>query len=370
VAATLAVSRDDLKRARILASAPVTPDGSGPRAVLRVEGFALTTNNLFYTSYGDPLSSFWSFFPLADPGWGCVPAWGYATVVTSDVEGVAVGARYFGYVPMASEVTVQPANIGATSFLDSAGNRPAAIPIYNTYNASAADPLYSPELEPAMMLFRPLFTTSFLLADFLVENAFFGAEQVVLSSASSKTAYGTAYALSKSRGTRIVGLTSEKNRSFVDGLGIYDQVVTYADVGSIVRTRTAYVDVAGAPALRSSLRHVLRNALTYDCPVGGTHWQSRADTSGQPLADDGTGAASPMRFLAATQIAKRVKDWGRAGFQQNVAAALSDFVSRITAAERPWVRFVTARGPDEVLRAYDEVISGRAAPENGYVLSL
>ena len=35
------------------------------------------------------------------------------------------------------------------------------------------------------MLLRPLFITSFMLADFLEDNGFFGARQIVVSSASS-----------------------------------------------------------------------------------------------------------------------------------------------------------------------------------------
>src|SRR5437868_5612207 len=123
MAATLAVRRDDPKSARIIASAPIAPDGKAPRAVLRVDGFALTTNNVFYAEFGDALS-YWNFFPLEEAGWGCIPAWGYATVVNSDVEGVAVGQRYFGYVPMASELTVKPVNVSPTSFLDGAAKRP------------------------------------------------------------------------------------------------------------------------------------------------------------------------------------------------------------------------------------------------------
>ncbi len=369
MATTLAVRRDDFRQARILAGAPVAPSGTEPRAVLRVDRFVLTSNNMFYAAFGDA-GAYWNFFPLDEPDWGCIPAWGYATVVSSDVDGVTAGDQYFGYVPMATEFTVRPVVLGATSFRDDAAHRPSKIPIYNTYNSRAADPLYSPEREPALALFRPIFMTSFVLADFLADNGFFGAEQVVLSSASSKTAYGTAYALSKLGGTRVVGITSEKNRGFVEALGVYDHVVTYASVGSMARKRTTYVDVAGDPALRSALRQLLRDALAYDCTVGGTHRAPRPSSGNPVVADDGTGAASPTPFLAATQLAKRMNDWGRSGFQQKVAAALGEFIARATAAERPWVRFVTANGPDAVLRVYDEVVSGRAAPENGYVLTL
>ena len=44
-------------------------------------------------------------------------------------------------------------------------------------------------------MYRPLFFTSFMLADQLEDNDWFGAEVLVLSSASSKTAYGTAFLL-------------------------------------------------------------------------------------------------------------------------------------------------------------------------------
>ncbi len=55
---------------------------------------------------------------------------------------------------------------------------------------------------------------------------------MVLTSASSKTAISQAFQL-KSRGkARVVGLTSARNKAFVEGLGYYDQVVTYDDVAT------------------------------------------------------------------------------------------------------------------------------------------
>ena len=49
------------------------------------------------------------------------------------------------------------------------------------------------------MLFRPLFTTSFLIDDFLADADYFGGKQVIFSSASAKTAYAAAQLL-KARG--------------------------------------------------------------------------------------------------------------------------------------------------------------------------
>ena len=71
-------------------------------------------------------------------------------------------------------------------------------PIYNQYSRTDTDPGWKAELEPLICLFRPLFTTSYLLADMLKSEACFGAEQVLLASASSKTALGLAHALQRS----------------------------------------------------------------------------------------------------------------------------------------------------------------------------
>ncbi|MBN0091513.1 DUF2855 family protein, partial [Pseudomonas aeruginosa] len=104
--------------------------------------------------------------------------------------------------------------------------------VYNQYLRCSSDPLYRASDEALQMLLRPLFTTPFLLDDFLAEHAFFGATDLLLSSASSKTAIGLAFLLQRNRAQRgqdyrIVGLTSAGNRAFVEGLGCYDELLAY-----------------------------------------------------------------------------------------------------------------------------------------------
>ncbi len=65
------------------------------QARLRIERLALTANNVTYAAMGDALH-YWAFFPADEP-WGCVPAWGFATVAESLAEGVAVGERVYGF---------------------------------------------------------------------------------------------------------------------------------------------------------------------------------------------------------------------------------------------------------------------------------
>jgi hypothetical protein len=81
------------------------PAGRRPGARAR-RALRLTSNNITYAAFGDAMS-YWQFWPGTgdDPdgtAWGCIPVWGFGTVVQSLHPGVAVGERLYGYWPMAS----------------------------------------------------------------------------------------------------------------------------------------------------------------------------------------------------------------------------------------------------------------------------
>lgn len=84
-------------------------------ALLRVDRVAVTTNNITYAAFGDAMK-YWDFFPTGEAGWGHMPVWGFAEVVASDVEGVAVGERFYGYWPIASHLRMQPVRVTARGF--------------------------------------------------------------------------------------------------------------------------------------------------------------------------------------------------------------------------------------------------------------
>ena len=54
----------------------------------------------------------------------------------------------------------------------------------------------------------------------------------MLSSASSKTAYGTAFLL-HGQGPQLVGLASAPNVAFTQSLGCYDRVLPYAAIDQL-----------------------------------------------------------------------------------------------------------------------------------------
>jgi hypothetical protein len=94
-----------------------------------------------------------------------VPLWGFAEVAASQVDGVEVGARLYGYLPTASHLLVRPGRVDARGFRDVAEHRAALPSPYNAYALTTGDPAYEQQREDLQVLFRPLFLTSFLLAD-------------------------------------------------------------------------------------------------------------------------------------------------------------------------------------------------------------
>ncbi len=228
--AIFAVGRSDLRRTQWLEqpSIPLVPG----TVRTRIDRFALTSNNISYGAFGESMS-YWGFFPTGNAATGCIPAWGFGTVIESRTEGVAVGERFYGYYPMADQVVLHPVAVNGQRFIDGVPHRRDMPSVYNQYLRCSSDPLYRPEDEDVLALYRPLFPTSFLIDDFLADNGFFGASEVLVSSASSKTAYGLGFLLAVRRaaggGVPCIGLTSPANVAFTAGLGCYDDVIAYAD---------------------------------------------------------------------------------------------------------------------------------------------
>jgi hypothetical protein len=343
------VKRDDLRQCavepgRVGPDSPLAPG----QVLLRIARFAFTANNVTYGAVGERIG-YWQCFP-ARPGWGCIPVWGFADVLTSRHDAIAAGERLYGYLPMSTHVVLQPAGVTAASFADGAPHRAALSPIYNQYTRCAADPAYAPEREPYIALFRPLFATAFLLDDFLAEANAFGARQVVLSSASSKTALGLACLLRTRGGTRVIGLTAARNAAFVDGTGYYDRVIDYGAIDTLPAAPAVFVDFAGDGGVIERVHRHLGDQLRHSARVGVTHWEHMATPADLP-------GPPPAVFFAPSQLAKRLQEWGPAQFERRLGTALQRF---ITASD--WLHIVEHRGADAVQALYHAMIDGHIDP--------
>jgi hypothetical protein len=347
------VQRKDLRQTRF---SPAELQCAPGEVLCRIDRFALTANNITYAVFGEAMQ-YWNFFPAAD-GWGRVPVWGHAEVIESKHEAIAVGERLYGYLPMSTHVVLRPARVIEASFMDGTAYRRALPAPYQLYGRCARDPLHDPRHEDHRALLHPLYFTSFLIEDFLADNALFGAKQVVLASASSKTALGVAFLL-KRHGTRAIGLTSPRNKTFCEKVGDYDEVLTYDSIAAMGGSHpTVFVDMAGDGKLLHAIHHHFRDNLVYSCIVGATHWERRETQHQLP-------GAKPQFFFAPTHVQKRQKDWGPEAFGQRLAQAWLEFLPSVES----WLKVRHGRGPQAVEAAYREVLDGRSTPEIGLILS-
>jgi Protein of unknown function (DUF2855) len=354
------VKRDDLRQCRV-AESPA-PELEPGQALLRVDSFGLTANNVTYGVMGEAMS-YWSFFPAAD-NWGRIPMWGFAEVERSEADGVEVGTRIYGYLPPSSYLVVTPANADPSGFVDASPHRAELPSAYHRYLATDEDSFYRPDTEAIQMLLRPLFFTSFLIDDQLADEGLTGRGPIVLASASSKTGIAAAFMLAQRDGVELIGLTSPRNAEFVAGLGIYDSTVTYDDIESLERGPASFVDFAGDGAVRQAVHSHYGDELVHSMAVGVTHWEdvgAAALSGGERLP-----GPQPAFFFAPTRVSKRAADWGRAGLEQRVADAWHPFCEWTGS----WLETIPAEGFEGLRSAYLEVLEGRVAPSTAHVISL
>lgn len=344
-------------------------DAAQGEVLLALDTFALTTNNITYAAFGDAMN-YWSFFPTDEEGWGHMPVWGFATVMQSRVEGVAVGERFYGYFPMASLLRVQPDRITDRGFYDIAVHRQGLPSPYNQYTRCQTDEAYVPELADFQMLLRPLFFTSYMLADYLADNAYFGARQVVFSSASSKTAYGTAYAQAdgpcgaSGEAPQCIGLTSAHHREYVAGLGLYDQVTDYDGLEQLdASVPTLYVDFSGSDALRERVRAHFGASLVHDCFAGSA-------TNTDYLDETRWSDPVPQSFFAPIQIRKRNQDWGAPTLSRRFGAVQRRFLRAVSDPSNGWMTLRVHQGLEAARAVVEDLYLNCGQPREGHVVRL
>lgn len=352
------INRSDYRKTKPV-TRPQAPLEDGQVRV-SIDKFAITSNNVSYAISGDAIG-YWRFFP-ADDGWGKVTVWGFGDVVESRSSDIAVGERLYGFFPMASEAVLTVGRVKDDFFMDASPHRADLAAVYNQYRRLAGEPEAMRKLEDERSLYFPLFITSFVLYDYLTDNDYFGASQVVIGSVSSKTAFGLAQFIheDESAGQRVIGLTSPGNRAFVETLGCCDDVLLYGEEEKIdPGVKTAYVDMSGNRDLTVTLHNHLQENMVESCMVGATHWESAGRAKGLP-------GAEPKFFFAPAQIAKRDKEWGP-GVLYGKASEASARLARSASKE---IQIERIKGPDQVVAIWRDFLDNKVAPSRGIMASL
>ncbi|MFA5964356.1 MAG: DUF2855 family protein [Sphingomonas sp.] len=358
------IDRDDITQATIVAA----PEAALPEGAIEVavELFAMTANNVTYAALGKPMGLFgpdggyWDFFADRDMP-GRLPVWGFGTVTRSMVDGFSVGERLYGYWPMASHVTLFPGRINPGGFVDTLPRRAGLPAVYNRYQRLSALGDYRAEDHDLWPVFRPLYMTGWLIADQLDEAGDYGAEQVLVTAASSKTAMGFAHAF-RQRSVRpaLVAITSPASVAFLEASGLYDRIVTYDAIATLDgNVPTALIDIAGNPGVTRAVHETFGDRLALSLVVGKAHWDAAA--SGGPLP-----GPRQSGFFAPGRIEKRSKDWGGDGLNGRMASGWSAFI-----ADVPSLTAIDRRaGAAGALAAWHEAVAGSADPRASVIVDL
>lgn len=352
----LIVDRSNYRSSNIKKGAtPTTSDIKEGEVIMEINKFAYTSNNTTYAVVGD-LVGYWKFFPIPEEGHGIIPCWGFATVTASKCKGVEEGSSFYGYYPMGSHLVVTPDKISERGFTDVASHRTELPAIYNQYINTSNDPMYRKDMEAFLAIFRPLFTTSFLIHDQFAQNDFYNAKQIVLTSASSKTALGLASCL-KDESIKTIGLTSARNVEMVKASGYFDEVHDYDHISHVKSIPSSYVDFAGNHNMQLALQKHLGAELQYVCKVGIVHWE---DQKGQePLPIEG------KFFFAPSYAAKRIKELGFQEFGLRLSKKFDSFINDAKA----WINIKNHKGGSELSELHLKMTDGDLDAKDGHIVT-
>lgn len=328
-----------------------------------IDRFAFTANNITYAVAGEQIR-YWEFFPAngenADQ-WGVIPVWGFADISESRCDDLAAGERLFGYFPPSEELIMRPSQVSSSGFIEASDHRSSLPLSYNHYRRVLAEPAYSRDHDNERILLYVLHLTSYCLQDMLMDNDWFGAQQVIILSASSKTSSGLAYGLHKANDAPpAIALTSSANINLVKSMGAYENAYAYEDVNSIDASRaTVIVDMSGNTEVMARLHQHLGENMRFTSNVGITHWQ-------QPPVVDGIIMERCQQFFAPSHIQKRIKELG----QEEWDKRSYNYVMHSMSKTRDWLEIKEFGGLSGLASIYDDVCKGTNKANQGIIIKM
>ena len=365
----LEINKRDLAKTRVV-SEPQLPLQAG-QLRLQVDKFALTANNVTYGVTGD-LLGYWQFFPAKEEPqhWGRIPVMGFATVTESTCGEIPVGERVFGFFPMMPSLVIQAGHITPFGFSDLATHRHQLSSVYANYERVATNPFYNQSTEDYQLLVKGLYTTSWLIDDFMSDHKFFGASQYLISSASSKTSMALAFASRQRESTntiKLVGLTSSSRVEFVKATALYDEVISYDEIFQLDnRKASIFIDMAGSQKILSNVHGHFAENLVYSCRVGATHVNDLS-TNSTNVSNSGRDSylqgVKPEMFFAPAQIKAKSKIVGGAKLTAQIAQSMNLFIEKI----QQYIDVCEISCVEQLNAGYLSLLAGTADASKGFV---
>ncbi|KAM6503342.1 Protein of unknown function (DUF2855) domain containing protein [Amanita muscaria] len=384
--------------------------------LIKVDRFGFSTNNITYQVLGEhPHFRYFDFHPIPDAKsgsvssktHGLVPVWGFGTVVVSTHPKIQVGERVYGYFSLAKYLLlpITPTDVTEHAFYVSRPHLPSDRRPYNHVIRCANDPQYSsnPKVEDLTMLYRPLFWTAYWFEDWLFSSGYRdGASSILISSASSKTAFCLAYLVQKrikkgevGSNTKVIGLTSGKNLAFTNSLGLYNDVLTYDNYAASPlfygkgTERWVYVDVASNGTLNKQLFAHFSSPYTGRLAACITLGLTNASPSGADVKWNENSSASLTTSTTSSPSSKGQGDMSQFWPQlehffmpewlsirrrqmspKEIAVRQNEAWKELIQDGSDWVKLERYFGVEAIKRAYDRLVREGIGPEAGLIWSL
>ncbi|ETS87230.1 hypothetical protein PFICI_01058 [Pestalotiopsis fici W106-1] len=378
---------------------------------IRTKVLSLTVNNLTYAKLGF-LLKWWDFHPLppstpsalSDPAkYGRTNCWGYAEVLESTVTSVSKGSYLFGYLPLgnlAQDVTVKEGEVSGQVLITN-DYRQGIMPIYNRYlvfPASLREQIDAKADTVAMdAAVRIMYETSYLLNHFAFAEksddilhpasdtsrpwgtgeADLAGATVILFAPGSKVAAAFAFELRHARkqakAKRIIGAASEYSKSFVEGTGLYDEVVSTSSSPTELlakwqvgpEDRVVIVDFGGragvAPKWAAEIQKTNSRftILSVGPSISASSPQDVLQSMGSATGGAIISSANDMRSRAIEKL-------GEQEYWKGLNSAWEGFRNQGIKG----LKFKWGHGMDDVKKGWDALCTGSVVPEEGLVFLL
>ncbi|KAF8636936.1 hypothetical protein AX17_003187 [Amanita inopinata Kibby_2008] len=400
----------------VLSKQPLPVSCPPNHVLIKVDRFGFSTNNITYQTLAEhPHFRYFDFHPVVETETaspkthGLIPVWGFGTVVKSSHAKIEAGERVYGYFAMAKYLLllVSSAAVNRYSFYVSRPHLPSDRRPYNQVIRCSTDPQYipNPSYEDLTMLYRPLFWTSYWCEDWLFCSRYrAGASSILISSASSKTAFTLAYLIQKrikkgeiEKYTKVFGLTSKKNFDFTRGLNLYHEVLTYDSFASSpvfsgkANERWIYVDLAANESLNKDIFSILSSpsarmaacitlGLTNVSPKPGetksVDWNENSASTlmsnSSTTANTSDGANDPQPLPQAEHFF--MVEWlelrRRQLLPDEIFTRQNEAWRELMADCVDWVKIDRYNGAHVVKQAYEQLVRDGIGPEIGLIWSL
>lgn len=381
---------------------------------LRTKVMSLTVNNLTYAKIGF-LFKWWDFHPLPpstpaeyrDPAkYGRINCWGFAEVLESTASSVPKGSYVYGYLPLdtlAQDLNVKEGDVPGQVWVTS-DHRKDVMPFYNRYlvfPASLKDKIEAKADSVAMdAAVRVVYETSYLLNRFAfaekpedvlhpsqdTSRAWTAAEAnlsgatVIVFAPGSKTAAAFAFEVRHARkqvkAKRIIGAASDYSKSFVEGTGLYDEVVntSHSPLELLSRLqvgedeRVVFIDFGGragvaprwAQEIQGSRGSQKLTMLSVGPSIDATAPQEVLQLMGQATGGAIVSMANDMRLRAMEKLGERE-------YWDGLNSAWEEFRDR---GVIKGLKFKWGEGMDDVKEGWDALCKGNVGPDEGLVFLL